>query len=475
MPLFKSIHKFKNKVALTSELSGPITYTQLLKYASDINKDIPKKSLIFLISQNSVASIICYVSAIINNKTIMLIDNKTNKENILRLLKLYRPSFIMAPKSWLELSKYNGLKVVKNFFEYSICKTKNSKLFDINPNLNLLLSTSGSLGSPKFVRLSKKNLKSNSNSIIKYLNIKSKDVTITTMPFSYSYMLSIINTFLESGACIVACQHSLIEKKFWSQFKKNKITSLSGVPYIYEIFIKLGLEKIYISSLKTLTQAGGKLNDSLIKKMIKFSKSKKINFYTMYGQTEASPRMSFLNYLNSEKKIGSIGKAIPNTKMWLEDEKGKMIKKPGITGELIFKGNNVSLGYCNNIKDLRRKDDNVGILRTGDLAYFDKNNFFYIKGRKNRIIKIFGNRFNLDEIENKMSKLEIEVICKEKNNKLLVFFDTNISKETVLSYITKVTGQNQLAFKCIKIDKFPRTTSGKIDYLKLDWNFNVRL
>ena len=128
MPLFKSIHKFKNKVALTSELSGPITYTQLLKYASDINKDIPKKSLIFLISQNSVASIICYVSAIINNKTIMLIDNKTNKENILRLLKLYRPSFIMAPKSWLELSKYNGLKVVKNFFEYSICKTKNSKL-----------------------------------------------------------------------------------------------------------------------------------------------------------------------------------------------------------------------------------------------------------------------------------------------------------------------------------------------------------
>ena len=87
-----------------------------------------------------------------------------------------------------------------------------------------------------------------------------------------------------------------------------------------------------------------------------------------------------------------------------------------------------------------------------------KNNFFYIKGRKNRIIKIFGNRFNLDEIENKMAELKIEVICKEKNNKLLVFFDTNISKETVLGLITKVTGQNQLGFKCIKIDKFPRTT-----------------
>ena len=103
------------------------------------------------------------------------------------------------------------------------------------------------MGSPKFVQLSNKNLKSNTDSIIKSLNIKSKDKTITTMPFSYSFMLSVINTYLESGACIVASNYSLFEKGFWEQFKKNKITSLSGVPYIYEILIKLGYrESIFL-------------------------------------------------------------------------------------------------------------------------------------------------------------------------------------------------------------------------------------
>ena len=116
------------------------------------------------------------------------------------------------------------------------------------------------------------------------------------MPFSYSFMLSVINTYLESGACIVASNYSLFEKGFWEQFKKNKITSLSGVPYIYEILIKLGLQRIYIPSLKTLTQAGGKLNDNLAKKLILFSKTKTIKFYMMYGQTEAAPRISVLDW-----------------------------------------------------------------------------------------------------------------------------------------------------------------------------------
>ena len=118
---------------------------------------------------------------------------------------------------------------------------------------------------------------------------------------------------------------------------------------------------------------------------------------------------------------------------------------------------------------------NNKILKTGDLALFDEDGFFYIKGRKNRITKIFGNRFSLDEIENRMQKLKMNVVCKERNDKLLVFFDSNILKETVLKSIAKITGQNQIAFKCIKIDKFPRTSSGKIDHPKLDWSFDAGL
>ena len=473
MSLFKSIQIYKNKIALVDEISGPITYNRLVKESLAIKKNIPKKSLTFLISHNSVASIICYVSAIKHNNAVVLIDIKTNVENIIQLFNLYKPSFIMAPKSWLKTSSLNNFEVKESIFDYVICKTKNTKLFEINPELNLLLPTSGSMGSPKFVQLSNKNLKSNTDSIIKSLNIKSKDKTITTMPFSYSFMLSVINTYLESGACIVASNYSLFEKGFWEQFKKNKITSLSGVPYIYEILIKLGLQRIYIPSLKTLTQAGGKLNDNLAKKLILFSKTKKIKFYMMYGQTEAAPRMSVLDWNFDEKKIGSIGKAIPNTKMWLEDKKGNRIKKSNITGELVFKGKNVSLGYCSNIKDLNSKDKNKAILKTGDLASFDKEGFFYIQLTKNRIVKIFGNRFNLDEIESKMEEQDFNVVCKERGGKLKVFFETNASKEEVLKSITQITGQNKVAFDCVKINKIPRTSSGKVDYLKIDWSLNA--
>ena len=358
MSLFKSIQKYKNNIALISDLTGPITYNELVNQTMSIKKCIPERSLVFLITQNTVAPLICYISSIKNNYVVLMVDIKTNVENVSKLFKLYKPSFVIAPRKWLKNSKFNSGLVIKNIYDYAICKTNNKKIKNISLNLSLLLPTSGSMGSPKFVRLSNKNLKKNADSIIKSLNIKSKDRTITTMPYSYSYMLSIVNTYIESGASIVVCNYSIFNKEFWEQFKKNKITSLSGVPYIYEMIIKLGLEKIYIPSLKILTQAGGKLNNILAKKVIQFCKNKKIKFFMMYGQTEASARMSLLKWTDAERKIESIGKPIPFTKMWVEDKKGKIIKKPNVIGELIFKGENVSLGYCYNFNDLKKKDTN---------------------------------------------------------------------------------------------------------------------
>ncbi len=190
----------------------------------------------------------------------------------------------------------------------------------------------------------------------------------------------------------------------------------------------------------------------------------------MYGQTEASPRMTYLDWKDYPKKIGSIGKAIPFTEIWLEKDNGVKIQNPNETGELIFSGKNVSMGYSNNIKDLIKGDENKGILKTGDLAYFDNEGYFYIKGRKNRITKIFGNRLNLDEIEEKMKEINIEVFCKEINDKLYVFFEKNFIPEHVLNKISLITGQNKIAFNCIQLKKLPRTSSGKIDYIKLEIN-----
>jgi len=465
--LFKSVSRHGDKVALISKDTGTITYKEIEKKISTLKKKVKKKTLIFLISQNSIAPILLYIYAIKNNCVIILIDIKTSMPNISNLLNIYEPSYIAAPNDWIKKFNIKKYKLTDKILDYSIYKT-NYKLFPkMNPELCLLLPTSGSMGSPKFVRISKKNITSNTHSIIKYLKIRTKDRTITNMPFNYSYMLSIINTHIEVGASIYVTKESLLQKEFWNEFRKNKITSFNGVPYIYDIIIKLGLNKIYNENFYSLTQAGGKMNNRSIKTILKFCKRYKIKFTAMYGQTEASPRMTYLHWKYAQKKTGSIGKAIPGTKIWIEDNDGKKINKIKKTGELIFQGKNVSMGYAENIQDLQKEDENHGILKTGDLAYFDKDKFFFIKGRKNRIIKIVGNRFNLDEIEERMRKKRIQIACKNINDVLFIFHEKKSPKKKILEYISKITGQNIINFKCILLKKFPRTLNGKINYKKL--------
>ena len=465
MSIFKSFYKNKNKIALRSKLSGSLSYKEVIDKSNIIKNCIPKKSLILLICENKVAPIICYISAIRNNSVIIFVDIKTKIGDIKKLISSYQPTHLCIP---LRLNKYFGkYNSLLNIFDYQILRT-NYKNNLKNNDLSILLPTSGSMGSPKFVRISKGNLSENTKSIIEYLKIKPNEIAITTMPFSYSYMLSIINTHLEAGASIVVTDFSIMQKQFWLEYKEKNVTSLSGVPYIYEIFLKLGLKNIFIKSLRLLTQAGGKIETNTSKKIIKFCKKHKIKFITMYGLTEASPRISYLAWKYAKNKIGSIGKSIPKTTMWIESEDGKKIIKPGQIGELIFKGKNVSLGYANSINDLNKDDDNKGVLKTGDLAYFDKDNFFYIQGRKNRIAKIFGNRVNLDEIEMKMKRKNFDIACKASTKKINIFYEKKLLKNKILFNLSKITGQNKIGFELINIKKIPRTKVGKIDYSNLE-------
>ena len=211
------------------------------------------------------------------------------------------------------------------------------------------------MGAIKFVKLSKSNLKNNTDSIISYLKINNKDSSMTNLPMSYSYMLSIINTHLEIGASIIVSKYSLIEKEFWQIFKNNKITSFNGVPYTYEMLSKIGLKNIKINSLRYLTHAGGKLENNKLKEILNFCKKNSLKFFSMYGQTEASPRISYLRPELAEKKIGSIGKGIKGNKIYLINKTGKKINKSFQEGEIVCEGKNVFIGYSENYKDLKKK------------------------------------------------------------------------------------------------------------------------
>jgi len=304
------------------------------------------------------------------------------------------------------------------------------------------MSTSGTTGSPKFVRQSYLNVLSNTKKIIKYLNIKSGDITITSLPISYVYGLSVINTHLFAGATIVLTNSSMVEKKFWDLITNFKVNNFSGVPYNYSIIEKISRNGLP-SSLKYTTQAGGKMNNILIKNIINIYKKNKIKLIQMYGAAEATSRMSYLKWKYVEKKIGSIGKPIPGGKFYLINKKEKIFKNKFKKGELVYKGKNVCMGYAENLSDLSLPDVNKGLLKTGDIAYTDKNGFYFIVGRKNRYTKIYGIRVDLSELESILSKKGIDVFMKEGDeNKIDVYHKNSLKIKEAIKYISKVTSLN---------------------------------
>ena len=170
------------------------------------------------------------------------------------------------------------------------------------------------------------------------------------------------------------------------------------------------------------------MNHVLIKNIIEVYKKNKIKFFQMYGAAEATSRMSYLDWKYADKKIGSIGKAIPGGRFFLRNEKGQQIKRSFLKGELVYQGKNVFMGYAKNIEDLSLPDTNDGILRTGDVAYFDKKGFYYIVGRKNRYCKIYGVRVDLSELEKILLEQGIDTVMKEGGENKIVVYTKNINK-----------------------------------------------
>ena len=332
----------------------------------------------------------------------------------------------------------------------------------------MLISTSGSTGTPKFVKLSYSNLYDNAKKIAKSLKIRASDRPITTMEPSYSYSMSILNSHLISGASIIVTEKSLFEKSFWELFKKKKATTFGGVPFIYSILKKIKFEKFALPSLKYITQAGGNLSNTLISNFIKICKNKKIKLFIMYGQTEASPRMSFLDWKFITKKIGSIGKPLIGGKFFLYDENNKIIYENNKEGELVYQGKNIMLGYAKNLKDLETKDKNRSRLFTGDIAKKDKDGFYYITGRKSRYIKIFGTRVSLDDIENEINYLGFKCFCTGEDDQLKIYIYRNYDAQKIIKYMKENFKINKISFSLFKITKIPRNSNGKILYSHLE-------
>ncbi len=223
-----------------------------------------------------------------------------------------------------------------------------------------------------------------------------------------------------------------------------------------------------------MTQAGGKLSPELHEKFAAFAEEKGKNFVVMYGQCEATARMGYLPKDKAVEKKGSMGIAIPGGRFRLIDEEGHEIKESGVTGELVYEGKNVTLGYAECGEDLIKGDERKGVLHTGDMAQFDEDGYYYIVGRKKRFLKIYGNRVNLDEMDRILREhFETEVVCAGVDDHMTIFLTDETLKDEVRDYASKKTGFNPAAFRAVVIDVIPRTDSGKVKYSDLEQYYSI--
>jgi acyl-CoA synthetase (AMP-forming)/AMP-acid ligase II len=464
MNFYKNLLDFRDNVLFTNN-SNKFTYYDINNKCDEISTYIKDKSLLFLLCSNCEEAIAGYLACLKSGSVPLLINSSINESLLQNLVTKYKPNYIWLPK---KITISESFLTMFSWGSYDLIQSINCISHNIYSDLALLLMTSGSTGSPLLVRQSYRNLNSNTSAIIESLKITSGDKPITTLPFNYTYGLSIINTHIASGCEIVLTDKSIIDKEFWKLFNLNKITTFGGVPYTFQMLDRIGFEKMELSSLKTITQAGGKLDKNLSLKFAKMCEKKLIDFIVMYGQTEATARMSYLPQGYSISKAGSIGVAIPGGEFTIEDENKNIVTKAEISGELIYKGENVCLGYAECIEDLTKGDENKGLLRTGDIAKFDIDGFYYIEGRIKRYIKIFGNRVSLDEIENITKEHNFNCVCTGREDKLFIISEENEILSDVKKLISKTTGFHPTSIQTYHIPQIPRNESGKVLYDKLN-------
>jgi len=385
-------------------------------------------------------------------------------EQLANLLAAYRPNYLWLPRGRAAETP-NAVEVYAKG-GYVLLSTGAEPLRAHN-DLALLMTTSGSTGSAKFVRLSCGNVAANAASIAAYLNIAGEDRAITTLPMHYVFGLSVINSHLQAGARIALTDASLMEKRFWEQVKAQRSTSLSGVPYTYELLKRLHWERMKLPDLKMLTQAGGKLSAALVAEFAEHCRQKGIRFYVMYGAAEATARMAYLPPQLALEKPGSIGVPIPGGELWIEDENGNAITRSGVVGELFYRGPNVSLGYAQRREDLALGDERGCVLATGDLALRDADGVYSIVGRKSRFVKLFGNRVNLEDVEQLLRGAGIDCACAGDDSLLRIYITNPALSDDAVAAAQRLTQLHPSAFRSCVIDCIPRNAAGKIIYAEL--------
>ncbi|HWA10168.1 MAG TPA: AMP-binding protein [Opitutaceae bacterium] len=457
----------RSGAAIFTEEAGPgLSYRELGRWVEQDRERLRRlgpRVPVFLFCPNSAAMIAAYLACLAERLPLALGEPAPLPRA--KLCAAYRPAGLILPAEESPPAGYERLDELAGG-GIVLWRTAVREAIELHPDLALLLTTSGSTGDAKLVRLSRKNLEANARSIAAYLGLKPGENAAQALPLHYSYGLSVLNSHLVAGGAITLTRHSFMRPEFWRVADQRGCTSFAGVPYMYETLHRLRWTPAKHPSVRTLTQAGGALRPELARHFQQEVARSGGRFFAMYGQTEATARMAYLPPERLAEKAGSIGQAIPGGELWTEPVPGE----PGLA-QLFFRGANVMLGYATSPADLARGDDLKGVLATGDLAEKDADGFFRITGRLARFAKLFGKRVDLGGIEAEVEGgFPVTAAARDGGDRIEVFVESAggpADAEAIRARLVGLLGVPVPAVRIVPVERLPLTASGKKDYKRL--------
>lgn len=447
--------KERQRIAAIDDSGRSITYGEICDFAKEFAKHLPQRSLIFILSENRIGSLLGYTAALSNRIVPLIIGAVTEEGLYNHLYDLYQPEYL-----WLPASKAEGKEVDFSAWEYCLVKTGNQPT-SMYEELSLLLPTSGSTGSPKLVRHSYRNIEANADNVRRLFKLDGTEKAMAILPMHYTMGLSVIASHLLAGATLLLSGRSLLDKGFWATLKEA--TSFTGVPYSYEILTKMRFTRMDLPNLKVITQGGGKLTEAMWNTLAQYAKDNGKQFIATYGQSECTARMAYLPAEMASEKVCSIGIAEPGGQLSIVDDSGNETFEGLAQGEMVYRGENVTLGYATCREDLLKGDENHGVMHTGDLARRDADGCYFIIGRLKRFLKIYGLRIGLDEVE-RMIKTEYKTdcYCKGDDEKLIVLVTDAKLQEVLPSFIEEKTHLFHQRIEVQLVKEILRNEAGKV-------------
>ncbi|WP_028994542.1 AMP-binding protein [Azonexus hydrophilus] len=467
MDFIARLTEFADRPLIQADDASVHRYASVLELATAFERAGCARQLVFCLAGNTPGALVGYLALLRCGAVPLMLNSSLPAPQLSALIAAYRPAF-----HWLErqrAAELAGTREAAAYADHVLLGSATPADYAIQPDLALLVATSGSTGSPMFVRQSRRNLAANAAAIAEYLAIGPDERPITTLPLSYTYGLSIIHSHVLHGCPIALTGKSFFDRGFWDFFREVAPTSFGGVPYHYEMLRKLRFWRMSLPGLRTLTQAGGRMAPEIALEMAVEARQRGLRYYTMYGQAEATARMSYLEPEMSVEKAGSIGRAIPGGSFSLEDEAGSALGDASASGQLVYRGDNVSLGYATGYADLARGDDNQGCLRTGDLARRDSDGYYYITGRLKRFLKLFGHRINLQDVEDMLRTLGHDAACGGEDDHLVIYLNEADGADAgnLKRQLAETLRAPPSAIAVVGVAALPRNDAGKLRYAEL--------